>query len=177
MPKIWRQAGPRFNNKMTSYQYRKSHCGDKKILRPSYLHNGISYTGKTTFYIESGPWASCSMPITSVILQWMNTMQAVIHGNCLRRYRTYNSLFNRMLHFCSYIKHVERITSLKACIILSTKSFQRILEHILSSHDFITTTRPCALLARENNTFLLSWLKVKFHREDNELDFYYQTTC
>ena len=33
---------------MTSYQYRKSYCGDKTILRPSYLHNGISYTGKTT---------------------------------------------------------------------------------------------------------------------------------
>ena len=33
---------------MTYYQYRKSHCGDKTILRPSYLHNGISYTGKTT---------------------------------------------------------------------------------------------------------------------------------
>ena len=32
--------------KMQSYQYRKSHCGDKTILRPSYLHNGISYTGK-----------------------------------------------------------------------------------------------------------------------------------
>ena len=41
-------AGPWFNIKMTSYQYRKSHCGDKTILRPSYLHNGISYTGKTT---------------------------------------------------------------------------------------------------------------------------------
>ena len=40
--------GPRFNIKMTSYQYMKSHCGDKTILRPSYLHNGISYTGKTT---------------------------------------------------------------------------------------------------------------------------------
>ena len=40
--------GPWFNIKMSSYQYRKSHCGDKTILRPSYLHNGISYTGKTT---------------------------------------------------------------------------------------------------------------------------------
>ena len=38
--------GPRFNIKLTSYQYRKYHCGDKTILRPSYLHNGISYTGK-----------------------------------------------------------------------------------------------------------------------------------
>ena len=33
---------------MTSYQYRKSHWGDKTILRPSYLHNGISYTCKMT---------------------------------------------------------------------------------------------------------------------------------
>ena len=38
--------GPWFNIKMLSYHYRKSHCGDKTILRPSYLHNGISYTGK-----------------------------------------------------------------------------------------------------------------------------------
>ena len=42
------QPGGWFNIKMLSYQYRKSHCGDKTILRPSYLHNGISYTGKTT---------------------------------------------------------------------------------------------------------------------------------
>ena len=46
-PQSWGSGGW-FNIKMTSYQYRKSHCGDKKILRPSYLHNGISYTGKTT---------------------------------------------------------------------------------------------------------------------------------
>ena len=42
------KTGPQFNIKTTSYQYRKSHCGDKTILRPSYLHNGISYTGKMT---------------------------------------------------------------------------------------------------------------------------------
>ena len=41
-------ARPWFNIKMSSYQYRKSHCGDKTILRPSYLHNGISCTGKMT---------------------------------------------------------------------------------------------------------------------------------
>ena len=40
--------GPWFNIKMLSYQYRKHHCGDKTILRPSYLRNGISYTAKTT---------------------------------------------------------------------------------------------------------------------------------
>ena len=41
-------SGGRINIKMSSYQYRKSHCGDKTILRPSYLHNGISYSDKTT---------------------------------------------------------------------------------------------------------------------------------
>ena len=40
--------GPWFNIKMPSYQYRKSHCGDKTVVRSSYLHNGISYTGKMT---------------------------------------------------------------------------------------------------------------------------------
>ena len=29
------------------YHKRNSHCGDKTILWPSYLHNGISYIGKT----------------------------------------------------------------------------------------------------------------------------------
>ena len=47
-PYTGKTAGPWFNIKMSSYQYRKSHCGDKTILRPSDLHNGISYTGKTT---------------------------------------------------------------------------------------------------------------------------------
>ena len=43
-----KSTGAWFNIVMPSYQYRKSHCGDKMILRPSYLHNGISYIGKTT---------------------------------------------------------------------------------------------------------------------------------
>ena len=40
---------------MPSYQSRKSHCEDKTILRPFYLHNGISYTDKTTslYWIRS----------------------------------------------------------------------------------------------------------------------------
>ena len=42
------RLGPRFNIKISSYQYRKSHCGDKTVVRSSYLHDGISYTGKTT---------------------------------------------------------------------------------------------------------------------------------
>ena len=42
------QPGPWFNIKIPSYQYRKFHCGDKTVVRSSYLHNGISYTCKMT---------------------------------------------------------------------------------------------------------------------------------
>ena len=41
-------SGPWFNIKMSSYPYRKSHCGDNTVVRSSYLHNGISYIGKMT---------------------------------------------------------------------------------------------------------------------------------
>ena len=47
---------------MTSYQYRKSHCGDKTILRPSYLHNGISYTGKMISLYWIGAQVPCVLP-------------------------------------------------------------------------------------------------------------------
>ena len=46
MEPLWPE--PWFNIKMSSYQYSKSHCGEKTILWPTYLHNGISYTGKMT---------------------------------------------------------------------------------------------------------------------------------
>ena len=42
-----RLSGPWFNIKMPSYQFRKSHYGDKTVVRSSYLQNRISYTGKT----------------------------------------------------------------------------------------------------------------------------------
>ena len=49
------EAGPWFNIKMPSYKYRKCHCGDKTIIRPSYLHNRISCTGKmaSLYWIRS----------------------------------------------------------------------------------------------------------------------------
>ena len=55
---------------MTSYQYRKSHCGGKTILRPSYLHNGISYTGKTTSLYWISPLGTSihlSIPVTCTV--------------------------------------------------------------------------------------------------------------
>ena len=58
--------GPWFNIKMSSYQYRKSHCGDKTVVRSSYLNNGISYTGKTASLYWVGAQdasSSCIYPI------------------------------------------------------------------------------------------------------------------
>ena len=54
--------------KMSSYQYRKSHCGDKTIFRPSYLHNGISYTGKTSsvYWIRAQVYAFHSIPFMAL---------------------------------------------------------------------------------------------------------------
>ena len=49
------RSGPWFNIKMLSYQYRESHRGDKTVVRSSYLHNGISYTGKMTFLYWFSP--------------------------------------------------------------------------------------------------------------------------
>ena len=67
-------TGPQFNIKTISYQYRKSHCGDKTILRPSYLHNGISYTGKTTslYWIR----AQIIIKATHYIVQWLHWLAA-----------------------------------------------------------------------------------------------------
>ena len=53
-------SGPWFNIKMSPYKYRKSHCGDKTVVRSSYLHNGISYSGK----MSSLYWIS---PLVSVV--------------------------------------------------------------------------------------------------------------
>ena len=44
-----------FNTKMPSYQYMNSHGGDKALVRPRYLHNGIFPIPIRHFYIESAP--------------------------------------------------------------------------------------------------------------------------
>ena len=80
-----------FNMKMSSYQYRKSHCGDKTIFRPSYPHNGILYTGKMASLYCIGAQSSikyayvrCIMRIALYIYiylddqnQWQNVFSCV----------------------------------------------------------------------------------------------------
>ena len=59
-------SGPWSNIKMTSYQYRKSHCGDKTILRPSYFNNVISYADKMTSLYWIG-----GLIVTGLCNQWI----------------------------------------------------------------------------------------------------------
>ena len=66
------QSGGWFNKNMSYYQYRKSHCGDKTILRPSYLHYGISYTGKMT------------------TLYWIRAQVSLWHDICSRKWMPYS---------------------------------------------------------------------------------------
>ena len=52
---LWAQPVPWFNIKKSPYQYRKSHWGNKTVVRSSYLHSGISYTGKMASLYWFGP--------------------------------------------------------------------------------------------------------------------------
>ena len=84
-------SGPWFNMKMSSYHYRKSHCGDKTILRPSYLHNGISYTGKmTSLYWIRHQVISLALEQWNI---WYNLMTLWYHC-CSKPWRTWVKLLD-----------------------------------------------------------------------------------
>ena len=66
-------SGPRFNIKMSSYQYRKSHCGDKTVVRSSYLQNEISFTGKMTSLYWIRAQAPCANIMKVILLYSVNS--------------------------------------------------------------------------------------------------------
>ena len=53
---------------MSSYQYGKSHCGDKTVVRSSYLDNGISYTGKMSSLYWISPLMSSQCSTSPILL-------------------------------------------------------------------------------------------------------------
>ena len=81
------RPGPQFNIKMTSYQYRKSHCGDRTVLRPSYLHNGISNTDKLTslYWIRD--------LFTSQVMD--HTLQSYTFSDVMTRHSDFSIQFNK----------------------------------------------------------------------------------
>ena len=54
--------------KMSSYQYRESHCGDKTVIRSSYLHNGIS---QDIFILNRGPGPMFAKRYTHAMIKSM----------------------------------------------------------------------------------------------------------
>ena len=93
---------------MKSYQYRKSHCGDKTILRPSYLHNGISYTGKIPWDWNTGleliRRAGCGRPGT---LRWRHNWR-----NSVSNHQPHHCLLNRLFRRRSKKTPKLRVTGL-----------------------------------------------------------------
>ena len=57
---------------MSSYQYRKYHCGDKTVVRSSYLHNEISYTGKMSSLYRINP------PVLNIFIDYTQYMHCVM---------------------------------------------------------------------------------------------------
>ena len=75
---------PWFKVKMSPYQYRKSHCGDKTVERSSYLHNGI--TGKMTslYWIiprDSSNGHQSNMLYSKNILAYINTEIRILNNS------------------------------------------------------------------------------------------------
>ena len=75
------EPGPWFNIKMSFYQYRKSHCGDKTVVRSSYLHNGISYAGKMSslYWIGALLWPSLLLCKYVTWFWWVNPLSQLTY--------------------------------------------------------------------------------------------------
>ena len=83
--------GPWFNINMSSYQYRKFHCGVKTVVRSSYLLNGISYTSKTTsiYWIKD----------QSILLLYLPMLLQCHWGNnCAYQCRFVNAKIQKNIH-------------------------------------------------------------------------------
>ena len=92
--------GPWFNIKTLFYHYRKYHYGDKTILRLSYLHNGISYTGKTAslywfgaLYSPSIKEKGTSSSGSRCTTQRSNTITPIGSDACNNRHRIVDSSY------------------------------------------------------------------------------------
>ena len=78
-----KSPGPWFNIKISSYRYRKSHCGDNTVVRSSYLHNGISYTGKTISLYWFSPQGPVFIGRLSLHVYRIPIIEIRLSWNCL----------------------------------------------------------------------------------------------
>ena len=70
----WRCPGPWFNINMASYLFKIFHCGNKMVVRSSYLHSEISYTGNKSPLYWTVPLVlvvTRSSPVKVFIREWL----------------------------------------------------------------------------------------------------------
>ena len=113
---------------MTPYQYRKSQCGDKTILRPSYPHNGISYTGKMSslYWIRAQVSLKLAVLLHSLIcLHWWMMSEAIkwacwsLHSqdiNGCNIVHSYQCLWVRLMIWFYYQGQLASITYYVRCV-------------------------------------------------------------
>ena len=92
--------------KMSSYKYKNSYRGDKTILQPFYLHNGIPYTGETTHLhwirlldlhgLVTIPFVSFLAVCPERMLIHMKVMQSINTGTSRSGYLHTISRYNRV---------------------------------------------------------------------------------
>ena len=96
--------GPRFNKKISSYQYGKSHCGDKTVVRSSYLHNGISYIGKITSLYWIRAQSTNINRIPFYVRNWTHKDIPLFFGELWLVYCKYTAEnWSHLKDFCLYI--------------------------------------------------------------------------
>ena len=115
---------------MPSYKYRKSHCGDKMVVRSSYLHNGIYYscTGKMASLYSISPLQGAisihvyrchftSRGIPAIKIRRSNNCLIFIMGNPIPGKRVFISKWDTcqhlltlvMLHIFLFRKYVKNL--------------------------------------------------------------------
>ena len=148
------RTGARFNIKMLSYQYRKSHCGDKTVVRSSYLHNGISYTGKMSslYWIGAQIGMPCSIHSGGIKIKVMISFDMPLthkdinakNRNIYSLYISYVIMFNPLKLLCTqssiYASHLSPTSVHILCNIIHKNAI------LWDSGDCASTIKGAAVL-------------------------------
>ena len=98
-----------FNIKMSSYQYRKSHCGHKTFVKSSYLHSGISslYWINTQVFVLHGesftlpePCIFINFNVVALSLKRRCHVEEISVTDCTKRCQKDNFQCNQLRKFC-----------------------------------------------------------------------------
>ena len=100
---------------MSSYQFGKSHCGDKTVVRSSYLHNGISYTGKMSslYWIR----ALGLLKLAAYPVSWLSSPGCFPSGPCVGFSPVWGNLVSVVRYKLHYDWYQQWVTSFRVRVI------------------------------------------------------------